>query len=120
METVTYNGAQANKPVRLDKRIQITKSVTIRNNGKPITNDQNFHSCGAELQQLYGQELYQAININLKNAAVFKVRYCKLLEELQNKETYKVIYNNNTYDLYYSDFSKYPNKYILLKCNLIK
>ena len=51
---------------------------------------------------------------------IFKVRYCKLLEELQNKEEYKVVYNNNTYQLYYSDFSKYPKRYVLLKCNLIK
>lgn len=101
-------------------KIQITKEVTTRTEGKPTITNENFYSPWAEIEQLYGTELYQAINIKLENTMVFKVRYCKLLEQLLNKETYKVIYNNNTYNLYYSDFSKYPKQYVLLKCNLIK
>lgn len=101
-------------------RIEITKEATTRVNGKPITEDKKFYGCWTEILQLYGQELYQAINIKLENTMVFKVRYCKLLEQLQNKERYKVIYNNNTYDLYYSDFAMYPKQYVLLKCNIIK
>jgi SPP1 family predicted phage head-tail adaptor len=101
-------------------RIEITKSVTNRVNGKPLVSDENFYSCWAELQQLYGTELYEAINIKLENSMVFKVRYCKLLEQLMNKETYKIIYNSNIYNLYYCDLAKYPKKFILLKCNLVK
>lgn len=100
-------------------KIQIKKVVETRVNGKPIKSDELFYNCWYELQQLYGQELYEAINIKLENTLVFKVRYCKLLEQLQDKAEYKVIYNDKTYKLYYCDFCKYPKKYVLLKCNLI-
>ena len=104
---------------RLDKRIEIKKVVETRVNGKPVYEDDPFHNCWCEIQQLYGKELYEAINIKLENTLIFKVRYCKLLEKLQEKAKYKVIFNGHTYELYYADFAKEYKKYVLLKCNLI-
>ena len=100
-------------------KIEIKKVIETRVNGKPIKSDEYFYRCCYELQQLYGSELYEAINIKLENTLVFKVRYCKLLERLQDKVEYIVIYNNKTYKLYYADFAKYYKKHVLLKCNLI-
>lgn len=102
------------------ERIKITVAQETRINGKPIMKDENFYSCWAEILQLFGKELYEAINIKLENTLVFKVRYCKLLEQLQEKKEYKVEFNNHIYKLYYADFAKYYKKYVLLKCNLIK
>ena len=100
-------------------RIVINKTVETRVNGKPVKSDELFYSCFCEIQQLYGTELYEALNVKLENTMIFKVRYCKLLEQLQDKSEYKVIFNGSTYKIYYSDFAKDYKKYVLLKCNLI-
>ncbi|MFR1707645.1 MAG: phage head closure protein [Clostridium sp.] len=102
------------------ERINITVTTETRVNGKPIKTDEPFYSCWAEILQLYGNELYQAINIKLENTIIFKVRYCKLLEQLQDKKEYKVEFKGNIYKIYYCDFAKEYKKYILLKCNLVK
>lgn len=102
------------------ERINITVTTETRVNGKPIITDVPFYSCWCEVLQLYGNELYQAINIKLENTIIFKVRYCKLLEQLQDKKEYKVEFKGNIYKIYYVDFAKDYKKYVLLKCNLIK
>lgn len=101
-------------------RIKITVQKETRVNGKPSYIDEKFYSCWAQILSLYGKELYEAINVKYENTIQFKVRYCKKLKELLKKELYKVEYDGNTYKLYQPDFSKYPKKYVLLKCNLIK
>lgn len=101
-------------------KIKIYKSVEQRIKGKPVQVQELFHSCWADLLQLYGKELYEAINIKLENTLIFKIRYCKKLKELMNKECYTVEFDGHIYKIYYSDFTKYFNKHVLLKCNLIK
>lgn len=100
-------------------RIEITKTIETRVDGKPIKSNSPFYSPWCEILQLYGTELYEAINIKLESVMIFKVRYCEQLKQLQDKAEYKIIFNGNIYKLYYSDFAKYPKKYVLLKCNLI-
>ncbi len=103
------------------ERINITVAIEKRVKGKaPTYSDEHFYSCWCGILQLYGTELYQAINIKLENTIIFKVRYCKLLEQLQDKKEYKVEYKGHIYKIYYSDFAKEYKKYVLLKCNLIK
>lgn len=101
-------------------RIKITKSKEIRVDGRPKYDYIEFYSCWGEILSLYGKELYEAINIKYENTIEFKVRYCKKLKELLKKEEYCVEYDGSIYKLYQPDFSKYPKKFVLLKCNLIK
>lgn len=104
----------------IKEKIKITKQIETRVNGKPVLKDIEFYSCWSEVLSLYGKELYEAINVKYENTIQFKVRYCKRLKELLKKELYKVEYDGNMYKLYQPDFSKYPKKYVLLKCNIIK
>lgn len=104
----------------LNERINITKTKETRIDGKPIQKDEEFYSCWAEVNDLYGKELYEAINIKLENTIVFKIRWCKLLEQLRSKTEYKVKFKENIYKIYNADFGKDYKKYVLLKCNLIK
>lgn len=104
----------------LNERIIITKTVETRIDGKPVQNDEDFYSCWTEINDLYGKELYEAINIKLENTIVFKIRWCKLIEQLRNKSEYKVKFKDNTYKIFNADFGKYYKEYVLLKCNLIK
>ena len=101
-------------------RIKIYKTAETRVNGKPIASQELFYECWCKILQLYGKELYEAVNIKLEHTLVFKVRYCKKLKDILNKECFTVEYNGNLFKIYYSDFTRYPNKYVLLKCNLFK
>lgn len=104
---------------KLNGKIKITKKDETRENGKPIYVNVTIRECIAEILDLYGQELYSAMSMDLQNTVIFKVRYCNIMEQLRtNKNDYKVIYNGVTYNLYQADFGKYPKQYVLLKCNV--
>ncbi|MGM8306078.1 phage head closure protein [Clostridium perfringens] len=84
-----------------------------RQKGVPV----DFYNCWAEVLDLYGKELYEAMSIKLENTVIFKVRYCKKLEELRNKENNFIVeWKNRKYGIYYPDFMGYNKKYIKLKC----
>lgn len=100
-------------------KILIKKCNETRVKGKPIFSDIDFYNPWCEIQQLYGNELYQAINIGLENTLIFKVRYCKLLEELFDKDKFTVIFNNRKYSIYATDFAKEYKKYVYIKCKLV-
>ena len=75
-----------------------------------------FYNCWAEILDLYGQELYEAMEIKLENTIVFKIRYCKKLEELRKKDNFIVEWQGRKYSIYYPDFMGYNKQYIKLKC----
>lgn len=103
----------------LDGYIKIIKKEEKRVNGRPIFEDITLRRCYCKILDLYGAELYQALQVQLQDTIVFKVRYCKLMEEMRvNKSDYRVIYNNITYNIYQVDYSKYPKLYVLLKCSV--
>lgn len=76
----------------------------------------NFLSCNAELLDLIGKELYEAINIKLENTAIFKVRYCKPIEELRDKDKFYIEWQGRKYKIYYVDFMGYSKKHVKIKC----
>ncbi len=103
----------------MDSRITITKEEEIRVSGRPTYKDNDFYTCWAEILDLIGNELYQAINIKLENTVTFKVRYCKKLEELRDKSKFKVMWQCREYAIYTVDFMGYDKKSIKIKCKLV-
>lgn len=102
----------------LRHRISIKKIEEKIVNGRRQGKEEiDFHNCYADALDLYGKELYDAINSKLENTAVFKIRYCKKIEELRNKEKFIVIWKDHKYKIYYPDFLGYKRDYIHLKCN---
>lgn len=75
-----------------------------------------FYNCWAEVLDLYGQELYDALQMKLENTIIFKIRYCKKVEELRNKENFIVEWQGRKYEIYYPDFLGYKKDFIKLKC----
>lgn len=76
-----------------------------------------FYECWADVLNLYGQELYGAMNNKLENTIVFKVRYCPELEELINKEKFIIYWRNRKFKIYYPDFMNFRKDFIKIKCN---
>lgn len=103
---------------KLNTRIKINKiDNQIVNGRRQEDKEIEFYSCWAEILDLFGKELYEAINIKLENTIVFKVRHCELLKQLRTKENFIVEWENRKYKIYHVDFKKNEKKFIHIKCN---
>lgn len=103
---------------RLNNRILIKKEVVKIVNGRRQEEEPiKFYSCWSEVLDLYGKELYEAMSMKLENTVVFKVRYCRKLEELRNKKDFFIEWQGRKYSIYQADFLGYNKKFIKLKCN---
>lgn len=104
----------------MNDRIEIKKLEESIVKGRRVGNNPlPFYSCWAEVLDLYGKELYEAINIKLENTVIFKIRYCNKLKELRKKENFIIIWEGRKYEIYYPDFGKYYKKFVILKCKEI-
>ena len=103
--------------ILLNERINIIKlEDKIVNGRRQGTEETKLYTCWADILDLYGKELYEAMNTKLENTIVFKVRYCSLLEKLRKKDDYLVEWRNNKYKIYHVDFLNYSKKYVKIKC----
>lgn len=61
---------------------------------------ENYYRTHANINKVGGNE-YQRASTNISNSTFnFKVRYCKLMEDvIFNTEIYRVVYNNRCYDI---------------------
>lgn len=103
---------------RLNNRILIKKEVIKVVNGRRQKEEPiELYPCWSEVLDLYGKELYEAMSMKLENTVVFKVRYCRKLEELRNKKDFFIEWQGRKYSIYQADFLGYNKKFIKLKCN---
>ncbi|WP_278633508.1 phage head closure protein [Paraclostridium bifermentans] len=101
----------------LDQRISIKKlKEKIVQGRRQLSKLTPFYDCWAEVLDLFGKELYEAMAMKLENTVIFKVRYCKKLEELRDKENFIVEWQGRQYEIYYPDFLGYKKDFIKLKC----
>ena len=99
-------------------KISIKKEVIKIVNGRRQKEEPiEFYSCWSKVLDLYGKELYEAMSMKLENTVVFKVRYCRKLEELRNKKDFFIEWQGRKYSIYQDDFLGYNKKFIKLKCN---
>ncbi|WP_346977911.1 phage head closure protein [Clostridium perfringens] len=99
-------------------KISIKKEVIKIVNGRRQKEEPiEFYSCWSKVLDLYGKELYEAMSMKLENTVVFKVRYCRKLEELRNKKDFFIEWKGRKYSIYQADFLGYNKKFIKLKCN---
>lgn len=102
----------------MNNRISIKKVEDKIVNGRRQSHiETDFYNCWSEVLSLYGEELYEAINVKLENTVKFRIRYCKKAEELAYKDKFIVCFKGHKYKIYYVDFMKYDKKYVVLKCN---
>ena len=100
-------------------RIKIFRKKTEIIDGRRVEREPELHySAWCEVGNLYGQELYSAIDIRLENTIVFEVRYCKKIKELQqNLKQFFIEFEGLNYDIYATDFRRNERQYVQLKAN---
>ena len=70
------------------------------------------------VSNLYGAELYGALDIRLENTIVFEVRYCKLIAAMRTRlKEFYIVYAGDKYDIYAVDFRNNDKQFVLLKAN---
>lgn len=105
----------------MDVRIQIkTKSKEVIN-GRWEETLQDYYQCWATPMELYGKELYEAINIKYENVVVFKVRYCNKIKEMRKtkKESFVILLDGEEYTVYHVDFKANSKNWVYIKAKMV-
>lgn len=100
-------------------RIQIYKRVWTIESGRQKEQDPElYYETWCEIGNLYGSELYGALDIRLENTIVFEVRYCKKIKAMQQHlKEYYIVFEGEEYDIFASDFRRNERQYVQLKAN---
>lgn len=100
-------------------RIKIYKRNWKLEGGRRQDLDPTMHyETWCDIRNLYGKELYEALDIRLENTIVFEVRYCKKIKEMQQHlKEYFIEFEGEKYDIYASDFRRNERHYVQLKAN---
>ena len=92
---------------KFDQRITIKKRKVEIKADREVVTWENYYSCLSNPIELYGAELYNAINIKFNSTAVFEVRYCKLIEAMRFKEKeFSLEFNGMIFNIYQIDYLK--------------
>lgn len=100
-------------------RIAIYKRVKTVESGRQKEQDPVLHyETWCEISNLYGSELYGALDIRLENTIVFEVRYCEKIKAMQQHlKDYYIVFEGEPYDIFASDFRRNERQYVQLKAN---
>ncbi|MGL4761877.1 MAG: phage head closure protein [Sarcina sp.] len=80
-----------------------------------------YYKCWCAPLEVYGKELYEAINNKHENALTFKVRYCNKIKNMRKtlKEKYLVVFEGVEYDIFYIDFKGNSKDWVYLKAKMV-
>ena len=99
-----------------NQRIIIKKREVIIVNGRKVDKWVDYYSCLSHPTELYGDELYKAIQVKFKTTGIFEVRYCQLIEDMRfHEKDYALEYNGILFDIYHIDYLKNDKFVVLLK-----
>lgn len=103
-------------------KINIKKCVKTVINGRQDESLEDYFTCWCNPKELYGKELYEAINMKVTNGLVFEVRYCEKIramreEIVKKKARFTIEFDGCTYDIYYMDFKNNSRDIVLIKAN---
>lgn len=105
----------------MDVRIQIKLKNKQVASGRWEDTLQDYYECWATPMELYGKELYEAINIKYDNTIVFKVRHCNKIKDMRKiiKESFIIIFEGVEYTVYQVDFKANNKDYVYIKAKLV-
>lgn len=102
----------------MDARIQIKKKNKTVIKGRPDEVLEDYYTCWCTPKELYGKELYEAINIELENVLVFEVRYCEKIRAMRKEaKKFIVIFDDQQFEVYYVDFKANSRDKVIIKAN---
>lgn len=101
-----------------NSKIEIKKKIKKVVGGRPTEELEDYFNCWCNPKELYGKELYEAINIKLNSVLVFEVRYCDKIKSMRkDAKKFVVIFEEQQFDVYYIDFKNNSKDIVLIKAN---
>lgn len=102
----------------MDARIEIKKKNRTVIKGRSDEVLEDYYTCWCTPKELYGKELYEAINIKLENVLVFEVRYCEKIRAMRKEaKKFIVIFDEQQFEVYYVDFKANSRDKVIIKAN---
>lgn len=117
-----------NNNISKNLRRTFNTKIMIKRKFKKITNGrqeeiiEDYFYCWCNPKDLYGKELYEAINVKFQNALSFELRYCEKIrlmrEEIVNKQArFTIEFDGCSYEVYYIDFKNNSKDIVSIKAN---
>lgn len=103
----------------MDGKILIQKRTTSRVKGQQQEEWSDYYRPFAEEKDLSTLQQFKAMEIDLEETAVFKVRNCKLIEAMRTHlKEYRVKWRDDDYTVFAASIID-KKQYVLLKCNRV-
>lgn len=99
---------------KMTERIKIEKRTIIYSGGKKLEQWDEYYSCWAYCNNLFGKELYNAMQVKQENLINITVRYCKVLDNLNTKD-YRIVWNNKTFNINLVDYHGFNKEKVTFK-----
>lgn len=100
---------------KLNQRITIQKKTIISDKiGYQSEEWTDFHTCWAEVNGVYGREYWQARQTNEEKTINFRIRYCKILENL-NSTDFRIFFRNTSYDIQVVNNEFFGDRFLYIK-----
>lgn len=105
----------------MDVKIDILEKVEEVDAGRAHTDYKSYYSgVWATPTDLYGNEIYDALNTKLENVIVFEVRYCKKIKAMQaHCKKYYIKYDGEIYDVYHVSLKRNEKIKAIIKANRV-
>ncbi|MGL5086681.1 MAG: phage head closure protein [Clostridium sp.] len=104
----------------MEARVNIKKKNKTIENGRPKEVLQDYYECWCTPKELYGKELYEAINTKLESVLTFEVRYCEKIKAMRKEaKKFIVIFDEQQFEVYHVDFKANARDKVIIKANAI-
>lgn len=102
----------------MDARVKIKKKNKTVVNGRLEERLEPYFECWCTPKELYGKELYEAINIKLESVLTFEVRYCEKIKAMRKEaKKFIIIFDEQQFEVYYVDFKANDRDKVIIKAN---
>lgn len=104
----------------MDVRIEILKKIEEIDAGRAHAKYEDYYRLWATPTDLYGSEIYDALNIKLENTIAFEIRYCKKIKAMQaHCKDFYIKFEGELYDVYHVSLKRNEKTTAIIKANRI-
>ncbi|MFR5267202.1 phage head closure protein [Clostridium sp.] len=105
----------------MNERIEIKQKIKNIVDGRWVESYEHYYKCWCTPLELYGEELYAAMNNKHENILYFKVRYCNKIKAMRktDKKKFIVIFEGVEYEVFTIDFKQNKKDWVYIKTKMV-
>lgn len=94
--------------------VTIEKRNSSLENGRRVETWDAYFRCWVDIKNLYGQEVYSALQAGFENVINFETRFCKKLDAM-NTKNFRVNWDGRIFKMLHVDYLGYKKNKIIIK-----